>query len=153
MSERKTAEDWAHDLAHHSGTGPLVFTAHATKVLTAAMAQEYERGQEAALEGLAPHFAQLRHLYDHMVNGRVLDPAEAARGLLGPAIAAYERALPTKPAPEPAPGCPPHDPVFHDGDANSWCARCGHFPMPLDGARSLGPRFPPDPTRERGGEE
>lgn len=34
--------------------------------------------------------AQLRHLYWNMVNGHVHDAAEAARGLLGPAIACIE---------------------------------------------------------------
>lgn len=34
--------------------------------------------------------AQLRHLYDQMVNGHVKDCPEAARGLLGPAIAGLE---------------------------------------------------------------
>lgn len=34
--------------------------------------------------------AQLRHLYAQMLNGSVKDLPEAARGLLGPAIAALE---------------------------------------------------------------
>lgn len=37
--------------------------------------------------------AQLRHLYSQMVGGYVRYPAEAARGLLGPAIAELERLL------------------------------------------------------------
>ena len=36
--------------------------------------------------------AQLRHLYAMMLHGDVRDTAEAARGLLGPAIADLERA-------------------------------------------------------------
>lgn len=37
------------------------------------------------------HLAQLRHLYSHMVNGRVKNTTEAARGLLGPAIEEFEQ--------------------------------------------------------------
>lgn len=33
----------------------------------------------------------LRHLYEQMLDGRVTDTAEAARGLLGPAIERVER--------------------------------------------------------------
>jgi hypothetical protein len=36
------------------------------------------------------HLGQLRHLYAQMVTGGVTDTAEAARGLLGPAIAHFE---------------------------------------------------------------
>lgn len=35
--------------------------------------------------------AQLRHLYGHMVNGRVWDTTEAANGLLSPQIRKLER--------------------------------------------------------------
>lgn len=38
------------------------------------------------------YLAQLRHLYTMMLAGEVTDTAEAARGLLGPAIADEERA-------------------------------------------------------------
>lgn len=37
--------------------------------------------------------AQLRHLYEHLMNGRILNQAEAARGLLGPAIEQLEKEL------------------------------------------------------------
>lgn len=37
--------------------------------------------------------ANLRHLYDHMVNGNASDTGEAARGLLGPAIKCLEPIL------------------------------------------------------------
>lgn len=36
------------------------------------------------------HLAQLRHLYGHMINGRITNQQEAARGLLGPAIECFE---------------------------------------------------------------
>jgi hypothetical protein len=42
----------------------------------------------------AQSLAQLRHLYSQMVGGHVKDPAEVARGLLSPAIAALEEADP-----------------------------------------------------------
>jgi hypothetical protein len=38
----------------------------------------------------AYHLAQLRHLYDHMVNGRINDMRQAADGLLSPAIECFE---------------------------------------------------------------
>lgn len=37
--------------------------------------------------------AQLRHLYSQMISGDVKDTAEAARGLLGPAIEALEQTI------------------------------------------------------------
>lgn len=40
---------------------------------------------------LVYHLAQLRHLYAQMIGGYVVDTAEAARGLLGPAIEYLER--------------------------------------------------------------
>ncbi len=47
----------------------------------------------------------LRHLYTQMLAGEVKDTAQAARGLLGPAIEVLERATPgTDAAPEPRPG-------------------------------------------------
>jgi hypothetical protein len=35
--------------------------------------------------------AELRHTYDHLVNGTTSDPAELARGLLGPQIVRLEK--------------------------------------------------------------
>jgi hypothetical protein len=37
--------------------------------------------------------AQLRHLYENMVNGRVTNCPEAAKGLLGPSIESFERLI------------------------------------------------------------
>ena len=39
------------------------------------------------------HLAQLRHLYSHMINGKIVDQQEAAKGLLGPAIECIEKHL------------------------------------------------------------
>ena len=36
---------------------------------------------------------QLRHLYDHLINSRIQNQPEAARGLLGPAIEQLEKEL------------------------------------------------------------
>jgi hypothetical protein len=48
----------------------------------------------APIDEAAFALGQLRHLYAQMlVEGRVLDTAEAARGLLGPAIETLERRL------------------------------------------------------------
>lgn len=52
--------------------------------------------------------AQLRHLYQNMVNGAVRDTASAKRiaeGLLAPAIEALERGTPPAVAGEPVAGC------------------------------------------------
>lgn len=46
---------------------------------------------EAALR--SHEVGNLRHLYSHMVNGRILDLERAARGLLAPAICTLETAL------------------------------------------------------------
>ena len=43
------------------------------------------------VDSIAGAIAQLRHLYAQMLGGRVRDTAEAARGLLGPAIERLER--------------------------------------------------------------
>lgn len=55
---------------------------------------------EAARDGATWAVGNLRHLYRQMMNGGVLDTAQAARGLLGPAIEALEPL--TTPAATPA---------------------------------------------------
>ena len=42
------------------------------------------------------NLGQLRHLYQQMLNGQVKDTAQAARGLLGPAIEFLEKNQPNK---------------------------------------------------------
>ena len=53
---------------------------------------ELRRIEERRAADHAHALAQLRHLYAQMLGGQVRDCAQAARGLLGPAIEMLERA-------------------------------------------------------------
>lgn len=58
-------------------------------------------------DDLAFHLAQLRHLYAQMWRNQVRNTAEAARGLLGPAIECLEKVHASNPA---SPPCPAREP-------------------------------------------
>lgn len=84
-------------LPHHMASTPsnaafIAYARTALPILARAVLEsrsaEEERADVVAFSAI--HLAQLRHLYEQMVNGRVTDTADAARGLLGPAIARFE---------------------------------------------------------------
>lgn len=58
--------------------------------LTAALRAERKRGADRGRSARAHAVAQLRHLFAQMFNGQVTDTTQAARLLLGPAIAELE---------------------------------------------------------------
>lgn len=54
------------------------------------MIDKSDRSEAATERRVAAALANLRHLYQQMLAGQVLDMAQAARGLLGPSIEVFE---------------------------------------------------------------
>jgi hypothetical protein len=72
---------------------------HVVAVLLDSVRWHYEvlPASDAAVGDLRFALRGLRHLYEQMLNGCVVDTAEAARGLLGPAIRLIEKIADTLP--------------------------------------------------------